>query len=49
MMTLVLNTGMKLKAGMVERRITAAKAKCPKCTKPFGNLPLQSLDLPAAT
>ena len=21
-----------------------AKAKCPKCTKPFGNLPLQSLD-----
>jgi hypothetical protein len=25
-----------------------AKAKCPKCTKPFGNLPLQSLDTPAA-
>ena len=31
MMALVLNTGMKLKAGMVERKITAAKAKCPKC------------------
>ena len=29
MMTLVLNTHMKLKAGMVERKITAAKAKCP--------------------
>lgn len=27
-----------------------AKAKCPKCQKPFGNLPLQSLDTaPAAT
>jgi hypothetical protein len=26
MMTLVLNTGIKLKAGMVERKITAAKA-----------------------
>jgi hypothetical protein len=25
-----------------------AKAKCPKCTKPFGNLPLHSLDTPAA-
>jgi len=23
-----------------------AKAKCPKCTKPFGNLPLYSLDTP---
>ena len=28
MMTLVLYTHMKLKAGMVERKITAAKAKC---------------------
>jgi len=26
-----------------------AKAKCPKCQKPFGNLPLQSIDLPAAS
>jgi hypothetical protein len=25
-----------------------AKAKCPKCTKPFGNLPLHSLETPAA-
>ena len=24
-----------------------AKAKCPKCTKPFGNLPLYSIDAPA--
>jgi hypothetical protein len=26
-----------------------AKAKCPKCQKPFGNLPLHSLDTPAGT
>ena len=26
-----------------------AKAKCPKCQKPFGNLPLQSIDVPAAS
>lgn len=25
-----------------------AKAKCPKCTKPFGDLPLFSLDVPAS-
>lgn len=27
----VLETGMKLKAVMVEKRLTRAKAKCPKC------------------